>query len=114
MLRKRKTKAERDQEHAAEQRVWKVFSERLAALQTLVEAQLLVQETPRETSPGRRFYSNLRFFLAAFIVPMGSSYEEKALYLQFIQRLDAAGALKPGAGQKVVEDLRRAMAEHRP
>jgi len=40
---------------------------------------------------------------------MGSNYEERALYLKLIQRLDAAGELKPGAGQKIQEDLRRAM-----
>jgi hypothetical protein len=50
---------------------------------------------------GLPYYSNLGFFLGDFTVPSGSSYEERELYLQFIQRLDAAGALKPGAEKKV-------------
>ena len=86
-----------------------VFRSKLDALQSFVEAQRLVAESPPPDAPGRRYYSNLGFLLQAFIVPDGSSYEEKALYLQFIQRLDAAGSLKPGAGQKVAEELRRAM-----
>jgi hypothetical protein len=106
----RKTKTEGDREWAeAERRVWNEFRPRLDVLQTNAEALQIVAEAPPSDSPGRRYYSNLGFFLQAFTVPMGSSDAEKALYLQFIQRLDAAGVLKPGAAQKVKEDLRRAM-----
>ncbi len=109
MVRRRKTKAEREQEWAeADRRVWDQFRPR-EALASFGEAQSLANEAPPPDSPGRRYYSNLGFFLQSFAVPMGSSYAEKALYLQFIQRLDAAGALKPGTGQKVQEELRRAM-----
>jgi hypothetical protein len=110
MARRRKTKAEREQDWAeVDRRVWNQFRSRLEALTSFAEAQLLVDEAPPPDSPGRRYYSNLGFFLQAFTVPMESSYAEKALYLQFIQRLDAEGALKPGAGQRVQDELRRAM-----
>jgi hypothetical protein len=111
MARRRKTKDARDRERAdADRHAWEQFHPRLAALTTYDEARLLVSETPPPDSPGRRYYSNLGFFLSGSMVPpLGSSYAEKALYLQFIQRLDAAGALKPGARQKVQEALRRAM-----
>jgi len=110
VARKRKTRAERDQERAdAERRVWDAFRPRLDALQTFLEAKKLMAESPPPDAPGRRYYSNLAFFLQAFIVPMGSSYAEKALYVQFNQRLDAAGELKSGAGQKVIQDLESAM-----
>lgn len=57
----------------------------------------------------RHFWPSLGFFLQSFAVPAGSSREERELYLRFIERLDDSGALKPGAGQKIREDLRRAM-----
>jgi hypothetical protein len=110
MARSRKTKAQRDHERAeADRREWETFRPRLNALQSYTDAVRLVAETPPPDAPGRRYYSNLGFFLQAFTVPFGSSHAEKALYLQFIQRLDAGGELKPGAGQKIVEALRHAM-----
>lgn len=110
MARNRKTKAQRDHERReAERREWEIFRPKLDALQSYVEALQLVAEAPPPDAPGRRYYSNLGFFLQAFVVPMGSSFVERALYLQFIRRLDAAGALKPGAGQQIEEALRNAM-----
>jgi hypothetical protein len=110
VARRRKTKTKRNQEQLdADRRVWDQFHPRLEASASFIEAQLLVKEAPPPDSPGRRYYSNLGFFLQAFTIPKGSSYAEKALYLQFIQRLDATGALKSGVGQKVQEELRHAM-----
>ena len=110
MSRKRKTYADRQRERdEADRRAWDDFRPKLDALKTHAEALDLMAKGPSPGEPGRHYYSNLGFFLEAFIVPMGSNHTEKALYLQFIQRLDAAGALKPEAGQKVIEELRRAM-----
>lgn len=87
MVRYRKRKAEREQEWVeADRRVWDQFRLRLEALASFGEAQSLTNEAPPPDSPGRRYYSNLGFFLQSFAVPMGSSYAEKALYIQFIQR----------------------------
>jgi len=106
----RKTKAQRKQEHAdAEQRVWEAFRPKLDAAITLSDALQLADQTPPPDAPGRRYYSNLAFFLQCFGVPGASSYAEKALYLQLIKRLDATGVLKAGACQKVEEDLRQSM-----
>ena len=110
MARSRKTKADRERERAeADRRAWEEFRPNLDALQSYADALKLVGEAPPADSPGCRYYSNLGFFLQAFTVPNGSSYAEKALYLNFIKRLDAAGALNPGAGQSVQDELRRAM-----
>jgi hypothetical protein len=59
-----------------------------------------------------RYYSNFSAFLHdVHTIPANSSYDEKALYLKFIQRLDAGDALTPpGAGTKIQEALRSAMA----
>jgi hypothetical protein len=52
-----------------------------------------------------------RLLSGDFTVPAGSSYEEKKLYLQFIQRLEKARELDPGAGKKIQEALREAMTK---
>lgn len=108
----RKTKAEQDQQRAeAERTAWDVFLPKLEALQSYAEALQLVAAAPRPDSPGRRYYSNLGFFLQAFTVPDGSSYTEKVQYLCFVKKLDAAGELKPGALQSIEEALQKAMAK---
>lgn len=112
---RRKTKGERDQQRAeAERLAWETFRPKLEALQSFAEAQQLVTEAPPPDSPGRRYYSNLGFFLQAFTVPMGSSHTEKALYLQLTQRLDTAGVLKPRARQAIEDALRRVMTWQDP
>src|SRR5262249_39354611 len=80
----------------------------------------LVRKTSQADSAGRplrrtrrRYFSNLEFFLQA-VAPAGSSYEERQLHLQFLQRLEAAGKLPPGDWPKVMEDLRRAMNDGEP
>jgi hypothetical protein len=116
-MKKRKTKADRDQQRAqAEGRRWAEFVPKLQAVNTFVEAQLLVQSGPGESEPGRGFYSNLGFFLMTFIPPLGSNYKEKSLYLGLIQRIDAStpGLLKVGVREKVEEDLRKAMEVQGP
>ena len=111
----RKTKAQRNQERAdAERRVWEIFRPKLDAVEDIVEAHKLVAETPPPDAPGRRYYSNLAFFLQCFGVPGGSSYAEKALYLKLIARLDATGILKAGAREKIESDLRQAMEAEMP
>ena len=107
----RKTQAQRNQEFSEkERRVWDEFRPKLESLASFIDAQLLVASAPPPDSPGRRYYSNLGFFLQSFAVPMGSSRGERAMYLQFIRRLDAAGALNPGAAEPIIENLQRALA----
>ena len=106
MVRGRKTKAEREQEWAeADHRVWEQFRPRLEALKSYREAELLVNNALPPDSPGRQYYANLGFFLQSFIVPGGSNYTEKVLYLQLIRRLDALGQLKPGVRQQCEQEL---------
>jgi len=59
--------------------------------------------------PGRKYYSNLGFFLSSFIPPDGANTEELTLYLALISRLDQAGNLKPGVAAKVLIDLKAAI-----
>lgn len=111
----RKTKAERDQQRAeAERLAWDIFFPKLKALQSFADAIQLVASAPRPDSPGRRYYSNLGFFLQSFSVPDGSNYAEKAQYLRFVKQLDAAGELKAGALQGIEEALQHAMAKQGP
>lgn len=106
----RRTKAERRQEWAdAERSVWEEFKPKLTNLKSYEDAKILVNQAPPPDTPGRKYYSNLGFLLQHFAVPANSSYEEQSLYLQLIRRLDSTGQLKPGVGQKVEEELKRAM-----
>lgn len=114
MARKQKTKREREHERAeADRRAWVEFRPKLAALCSFDDADDLVAQAPPPDSPGRRHYSNLVCFLEAFTVPGDSSNAERSLYLQFIQRLDSVGELKPGAAQEVGERLKRAIRSAR-
>jgi hypothetical protein len=101
MKRRRKTEAERRQERAdAEAGIWLVFSAKLRNVRSFVDAKILVSEGPPPAAPGQRFYSNLAFFLHSFVVPNGSNRVERGLYLQLIHRLDEAGELKQGQGDR--------------
>jgi hypothetical protein len=113
MARRRKTKAKREAELSnAELLAWDQFRPKLEALTSLAEAMLLLKSAPPVGFPAFRYYSHFSDFLHdVHTIPADSSFEEKALYLKFIHRLDAAGALKPpGVGQKIQEALRSAMA----
>ena len=58
-------------------------------------------------SPGRRYYSNLAFFLGnAFHRPGGASRAELGLCIGLIRRFDEAGELPPGAAEQVTARLR--------
>jgi len=112
MTKPRRTKADRELEWMeADQRAWEAFLPKLTALQTYVDAKVLVANAPPPDSPGRRYYSNLGYFLGYFGVPAGANSTERSLYIQFIQRLDEAGALKPGAAAEVLDALRKSIAE---
>jgi hypothetical protein len=110
MVKSRTTRAARGPGPDADRHVWEAFRRRLDALHTLDQAIRLVNEAPPAFTPGRKYHANLGFFMGAFTVPVRTTYTEKALYLQFIQRLNAAGALKPAGGRKIEDALRRAMA----
>lgn len=107
MKRRRKTEAERRQERAnADARQWDVFRAKLDAARNYKDALLVVHDAPSPDAPGRRFYSNLGFFLQAFTVPDGANSAELALYQQLIERMDEAGELKLGARAQVEQALR--------
>lgn len=110
MAKARRTQADREQV-AAEQRAWEEFLPKLTALQTIAEAKMLVAQAPPPDSPGRRYYSNLGFFLQAFSVPMGSNDTERSHYIVFINRLEAAGALNPGAAPGILAALHGSLTE---
>ena len=104
---RRKTAAERRAETEARDReAFEIFREKLEAVCDPVEAKLLAHAS-RPSSPGRRYYSNLAFFVDhAFQRPAGASQVELGLYIGLIRRLDEAGALVPGAAEEVVARLR--------
>ena len=107
----RKSDSQRRQKFTeAKHRVWEEFRPKLAVIQSYEDATILCSQGPPPDAPGREYYSNLSVFLQSHTIPGGSSYGEKALYLQFIQRFVDAGKLQPGEGEIVVNALKQAMA----
>lgn len=86
-------------------RSWDLFRERLSALCSYSDALGLLADAPPPRSPGRRYYSNLGFFLQEFTSPAAASQAENILYLKLIQRLDITGDLKPGARERIEKSL---------
>ena len=70
----------------------------------------MLGDSPPEGAPGRRFYSNLSFFLlhSACDVPNNSNERERGTYLGLLERMDQAGDLKPGARETIVAKFRAA------
>jgi hypothetical protein len=87
MAKRRKTKAEQRMEwDEAERRVWDAFLPRLQAAQGIADAIILWSQAVPESRPGRKYYSNLGFFLHTFSPPDGASGYELSLYAQIIER----------------------------
>ena len=108
MARKRKTATERRQEWAhADAGEWPKFRAQFDAAKGWKDSVALVDQAPGPDRPGRRFYSNLGFFLQSFMVPNGSNSDERGLYLQLIRRMAEAGELKPGVRGRVESELLR-------
>lgn len=108
---KRKTEREQRAEwETKEAGVWERFSERLAAARTFREADDVISDSPPEGAPGRRFYSNLAFFLrfSGFGVPGNATERERGMYLGLLRRMDEGGELKPGALDEIVAKFRTA------
>lgn len=96
---------------AAEGPAWESFATKLAAIRTFRNAITFVTVPPPPDSPERRFYLNLGHFLTGFIVPEQSSEAERLLYIGLVQRLDAAGGLKRGAGERLVAEIRESFSD---
>ncbi len=107
MARRRKTKSERESERwAKEQAIWQAFFPRLRACQSLTDAIVLVHEAVPEGRPGRKFYSNLGFFLNTFSAPDGASATELAAYIAIVER---DPVLRPDQKETAIGRLRSAL-----
>jgi hypothetical protein len=111
----RKTVAQRQQEQwEAEQLVWKNFRPRLESANSYRDADALARDrnAPESGRPGRRFYSNLAFFLGAFTPPDGASSTELGLYLELVRRIEKE--LKEGSLPVIEAALQAAMTNRSP
>jgi hypothetical protein len=106
MAQRRKTKAERNQlQIEAEERAWKQFEPKLKALQSIEEAANLLSQEPRPDSPGRQYYSNLKFFLDTCSRPNNASSEENGIYIELLRKFHAAGKLSAESLKKAEESF---------
>jgi hypothetical protein len=101
-----KTAADRRQERErAEDQYWQKFKARLESAGGYAEIRAIAEEAPPPDAVGRQFHSNLIFFLDTFSRPGGASAFERALYVQLLRGMDAAGDLKPGVRRRAERDL---------
>jgi hypothetical protein len=102
-----RSKADRERERQeVDWRVRKRLLEALDGVDDWGEALKLALGGPGPDQPGRSYHSNLAFFLQQFAVPAGSDFDERAHYAKLIERLDAAGQLKPDVAGHVISQLR--------
>jgi hypothetical protein len=71
----------------------------------LADAIVLLHEAVPEGKPGRKFYSNLGFFLTTFAAPDGASGAEIAAYIEILER---DPVLKPDQKRTITQVLRTA------
>ena len=111
MKRHSKTREEKAAEVAeAETICWKQFHPKLASLHDLSGARTLVFEAPFRDAPGRRYYTNLEFFLGSFMPPGGADATELSLYLKLIQQPAILEELLPEVREKAEKELVKAIA----
>lgn len=90
-----------------EVQAWEAFRDGVTALRSLDDARDLLNDPPLDV--GRQYYLNLANFLLTFAIPKSTSRAERELYLGFVQRLDAADALKPTVAGAAIAALRRSL-----
>src|SRR5688572_848259 len=106
MVKRRKTAVERRRESEnADHQAWQSFYPKLVATQTYIEAVRLLSESPIPDSPGRRYYSNLGFFLQSYAAPAGANGAELIEYRRLIRLFDAEGVLRKGALSQIEDAL---------
>jgi hypothetical protein len=106
MVKRRKTVSERRQaSHEEDERSWRAFYSKLSAVQSHIDALRLLSEAPAPDSPGRRYYSNLGFFLQSYAAPAGASFVELNEYHRLIRLFDQEGMLKKGVLPEIEETL---------
>lgn len=110
MARRRKSKAERDQERYEQERLtWERFRPSLEAIRCKADAIEVLRGMPAPDTPFRKHYTNLLYFMDTFSPPGNSSSEEKALYIEVTKKMAEAGEMSEGAQQKIETELRAAM-----
>jgi hypothetical protein len=88
-------------------RAQEYFQFRLACVDNLPELRKLAQSGPAKGESGGEYYSNLSTFVVSEFtkVPSQLATFEKQLYLDLIDRLEAAGQLKDGVKVAIVSAL---------
>ncbi len=110
-----RTRRERQAEDdAARRHAWTTFHDKVQAAPGFTEAEAILRSAPPQGHPGRKYYSNLGFFLQQFTLPNGANIEEIQLYLGLLERINAAGQLKPGSFETLRAALTRALDDSNP
>ena len=90
-----KTSRSKDVFHAAAaaREICERFASRIKAAQTFADAMKVVHDGPASHAPGGQHYSNLAFFLIHSVIPRGAGPNEKSLFIELHERMNANGRL---------------------
>ncbi len=80
-------------EKKREAEAWAAFRQEVTSLQSMAEAQRLIESRPSGLMPGWTFYLHLEYFLKDFSIPVNMSVEERLMYADFVSRLAASGEI---------------------
>lgn len=111
MRKPNKRETERD---ASRRSGWTEFRKRLGSAQGFAEAEAIVRDAPPVNHPARSYYSNLAVFLEAFSVPGNANQDEIALYIELLERIEAAEQLKAGEFKPLRSALEAAASDGNP
>jgi hypothetical protein len=88
---------------------WATFSQKLTDLDSVEAAQLFAASAPGSDLPGRKFHTNLLYFLETFGIPGDASKDEMVLYLNFLMKLDPSNVRLADKLPSAIEQLQRSI-----
>lgn len=92
-----------------EVQAWDVFRNWMNSLGTLEDARALLENPPVDA--GHQYYLNLAELMLMSAVPKQASLEERALYLAFLERLNANGEFASCTNSVLISGLRRTLGQ---
>lgn len=81
------------------------FFEAINRISSIEDAKRLADAGPAPGETGRKYYSNLDFFLTNSAAPSGASTDELRTYLHLITRCEEAGTLPQKVGAVIRQRL---------
>jgi hypothetical protein len=88
---------------------WAIFSQKLTDLDSVEDALFFAASAPGSDLPGRKFHTNLLYFLQTFGIPGDANKDEMVLYLNFLKKLDPPNVGFADKLPSAIEQLQRSI-----